>query len=125
MIFVALVRTGSEKREMRLIRAGLLFFIACAVYDNVTMFVGHYDNIEPFSFVVLLICLGIVAARRTPANEQRLTLIQRELEIARRIRLSLLLDSFPVSRRFQAAARYVPMTSVAGDFYEFLGGEGQ
>lgn len=120
IIFVALVRSGSEKRDLRLIRGGLLLFIACAVYDNVTMFVGRYDNIEPFSFVVLLVCLGVVAARRTLANEQQLTVIQKELEIAKRIQLSLLPVSFPASRRFRVAARYVPMTTVAGDFYEFL-----
>ena len=120
LIFIALVRSRSHTRDLTLIRGGLLLFIACSVYDNVTMFVGRYDNIEPFSFVVLLICLGVVAARRTLANEQELTVIQRELEIAQGIQLSLLPVSFPSSRRFQVAARYVPMTSVAGDFYEFL-----
>jgi sigma-B regulation protein RsbU (phosphoserine phosphatase) len=120
IMFIALVRTVSEQRDLRVIRRGLLLFIACAVYDNLTMFVGRYDNIEPFGFVVLLICLGVVAARRTLANEQQLSVIQRELEIAQRIQLSLLPVSFPSCRRFQVAARYVPMSSVAGDFYEFL-----
>ena len=64
--------------------------------------------------------LGIVAARRTFANEQQLTVIQKELEIAREIQLSILPASFPESKRFRVAARYLPMTSVAGDFYDFF-----
>jgi len=106
---------------MTLIRRGLFLFIAFAIYDNVTgMMDRYYYNIEPFAFVILLAALGIVAARRTLANEQQLTVIQKELEIARRIQLSILPPSFPVSASFRVAARYLPMTSVAGDFYDFL-----
>ena len=43
-----------------------------------------------------------------------------ELELAQRIQLSILPAAFPSSAHFRAAARYVPMTSVAGDFYDFL-----
>jgi sigma-B regulation protein RsbU (phosphoserine phosphatase) len=42
------------------------------------------------------------------------------LELARRIQLSLLAGEFPASTRFRVAARYVPMTSVAGDLYDYL-----
>jgi hypothetical protein len=93
----------SNNDDLRLVRRGLLLFIACAAYHNVTMFVGRYDNIEPFSFVVLLVCLGAVAARRTLANEQQLTVIQKELEIAKRIQPSLLPVSSPASRRFRVS----------------------
>ncbi|MGO4212167.1 PP2C family protein-serine/threonine phosphatase [Terriglobus sp. YAF25] len=110
-------------RELNLLgRAGrgLLLFIGCALYGNLGEFFGRYDDIEPFGFVVLLACLGIVAGRRALGKEQQLSVIQKELEIAQRIQLSLLPVSFPVSKRFQVAARYVPMTSVAGDFYEYV-----
>jgi sigma-B regulation protein RsbU (phosphoserine phosphatase) len=46
--------------------------------------------------------------------------IQKELEVARRIQLSILPSEFPQSANFRVAARYVPMTSVAGDFYDFI-----
>jgi phosphoserine phosphatase RsbU/P len=46
--------------------------------------------------------------------------IQKELEVARRIQLSILPAEFPASPNFRVAARYVPMTSVAGDFYDFI-----
>jgi sigma-B regulation protein RsbU (phosphoserine phosphatase) len=84
------------------------------------MFVGRYDNVEPFSFVVLLAALGVVAGRRTLANEQQLILINKELEIAKRNQLSILPASFPPSTHFRIEARYLPMTSVAGDFYDFF-----
>jgi phosphoserine phosphatase RsbU/P len=121
LVFVVeLVSRGSSSADITLIRRGLFLFIACALYDNITGIFGHNYNIEPFSFVVLLASLGIVAGRRTLANEQRLALIQRELEIAQRIQLSILPSVFPHSRSFRVAARYLPMTSVAGDFYDFL-----
>jgi len=120
VLVLALLRAGSGTRDINLILGGLFLFIACALYDNVTMFLGHYDNVEPISFVILIAALGIVAGRRTLANEQQLTIINKELEIAKRIQLSILPASFPTSRNFRVAARYLPMTSVAGDFYDFF-----
>jgi sigma-B regulation protein RsbU (phosphoserine phosphatase) len=116
----ALFRAKAEKRDVNLIRGGLFLFIACALYDNVTMFLGHFDNIEPFSFAILLAALGTVAGRRSLANEKELTNINKELEIATRIQRSILPSSFPPSKSFHVAARYLPMTSVAGDFYDFF-----
>jgi phosphoserine phosphatase RsbU/P len=120
VLLIALVRIGSDSPDITLIRRGLLLFIVGVLYDNITGIFGHYDNIEPFAFIPLLTFLGIVAGRRTLVAEQELRIIRKELEIAQRIQLSLLPVSFPPSRQFQVAARYVPMTAVAGDFYEFL-----
>jgi phosphoserine phosphatase RsbU/P len=117
---IEFARAGSDSRDAILIRRGLFVFVACALYDNITGLFGRYNNIEPFSLVILLAALGIVAGRRALANEQQLTLIQRELEIAQRIQLSILPSAFPHSRSFRVAARYLPMTSVAGDFYDYL-----
>jgi sigma-B regulation protein RsbU (phosphoserine phosphatase) len=120
VLVITLLRVKFDSPETTLVRRSLFLFIAFALYDNVTGIFGHYYNIEPFSFVILLAALGIVAGRRTLANEQQLTVIQKELEIAKRIQLSILPSSFPVSASFRVAARYLPMTSVAGDFYDFL-----
>jgi sigma-B regulation protein RsbU (phosphoserine phosphatase) len=46
--------------------------------------------------------------------------IQKELRLARSIQLSILPGAFPQSSDFRVAARYVPMTSVAGDLYDFV-----
>jgi sigma-B regulation protein RsbU (phosphoserine phosphatase) len=77
-------------------------------------------RIEPYGFVAFLGALGYVAARQTLERDQQLGEIQKELEIARRIQLSILPEKFPPSANFRVAARYVPMTSVAGDFYDFI-----
>jgi phosphoserine phosphatase RsbU/P len=51
---------------------------------------------------------------------QRLLTIQKELETARQIQLSILPSEIPKIEGLHIAARYVPMTSVAGDFYDFI-----
>jgi serine phosphatase RsbU (regulator of sigma subunit) len=51
---------------------------------------------------------------------QQLFTIQKELETARQIQLSILPSELPKIDGLDIAARYVPMTSVAGDFYDFI-----
>jgi len=118
-----LVRTymlGSVNRDVVIMRRGLLCFVVLALCDNT---LGPYllrQRIEPYGFAVFLACLGYVAAHRTLRRDQELNDIQRELELARRIQLSLLPPAFPYSASFRVAASYVPMSSVAGDLYEYL-----
>jgi serine phosphatase RsbU (regulator of sigma subunit) len=51
---------------------------------------------------------------------QQLLAIQKELETARQIQLSILPSVVPKIEGLDIAARYIPMTSVAGDFYDFI-----
>ena len=51
---------------------------------------------------------------------QQLQAIRDELATARQIQLSILPREIPQIRGLDVAARYVPMSSVAGDFYDFL-----
>src|SRR5215467_11848826 len=51
---------------------------------------------------------------------QQLQIIQKELETARLIQLSILPSEIPKIEGLDIAARYIPMTSVAGDFYDFI-----
>ena len=51
---------------------------------------------------------------------QQLLSIQKELETARQIQLSILPSEIPKIEGLDIAARYLPMTAVAGDFYDFL-----
>jgi phosphoserine phosphatase RsbU/P len=51
---------------------------------------------------------------------QQLHTIQKELETARQIQLSILPSEVPKLEGLDIAARYIPMTSVAGDFYDFI-----
>jgi phosphoserine phosphatase RsbU/P len=50
----------------------------------------------------------------------QLLTIQKELETAREIQLSILPEEIPKIGGVDIAARYIPMTSVAGDFYDFI-----
>src|SRR5215471_13952786 len=108
-------------RDFIIARRGLVIFGAFALWDNVVGIFGpRLPRIEAIGFVALLACLGYVAARQALERDEQLAEIQKELEVARRIQQSILPAEFPSSGRFQVAARYVPMTSVAGDFYDFV-----
>jgi sigma-B regulation protein RsbU (phosphoserine phosphatase) len=111
----------SRKTEATVLRWGLLTFIVVAIWVNLAGLLSiRTPRLEPFGFAVLLACLGYVAARRTLERDQKLNEIQKELDVARRIQLSILPREFPESAHFSVAARYVPMTSVAGDFYDYI-----
>jgi phosphoserine phosphatase RsbU/P len=101
-------------------RAGLVTFVGFVLWTNIETLLHHESTIELYGFAVLLCCLGYVAARRALDRDQQLNSIQQELEVARRIQLSILPAAFAASEHFTVAARFVPMTSVAGDFYEFI-----
>ncbi len=122
LIFVLIhsLRQGSGDRDYVVLRRGLLCFIALALWDNTAGNYFHLPEIEPYGFAIFLACMGYVAARRTLDRDQQLGEIQRELDLARRMQLSILPAEFPASTSFQVAAKYVPMTSVAGDLYDYL-----
>jgi phosphoserine phosphatase RsbU/P len=77
-------------------------------------------SMEPFGFLVLLGGLGMAAARRTLTRERKLVEVEQELVTARRIQNSIIPHASPDVRYLRIATRYQPMTSVAGDFYDFL-----
>jgi len=51
---------------------------------------------------------------------QQLLALNNELEMARQIQLSILPAAVPAVHGLEIAARYVPMSAVAGDFYDFI-----
>ena len=118
-----LVRTylqGAVNRDFVIMRRGLLCFVVLALWDNTLGDFWLHRSIEPYGFAVFLSCLGYVAARRALQRDREFSEIQQELDLARRMQLSILPSSFPASQSFRVAAKYVPMTSVAGDLYDFL-----
>ena len=118
IMFARVYRTDPD---FAVIRWGLLVFIVFALAVNMAnLFSVPQKNLEPFGFLAFLASLGYVAARRTLKRDQQLNEIQNELEVARRIQLSILPAEFPQSVHFQIASRYLPMTSVAGDFYDYV-----
>jgi len=119
-ILVHSVRTGSVDRDFIILRRGMLCFIAFALWDNTAGNYFGWTDIEPYGFAVFLAAMGYVAARRMIVRDREYTDLQQELDLARRMQLSILPSSFPPSQSFRVAAKYVPMTSVAGDLYDFL-----
>ena len=85
--------------------------------------VGAVDYIhKPFSEAVVKARVHTHLMLRE-AHEQiarRLVEINLELEMARQIQLSILPRDTPKIRGLHIVARYLPMTSVAGDFYDFI-----
>jgi phosphoserine phosphatase RsbU/P len=53
-------------------------------------------------------------------SERRLFSIEKELEVARQLQLSILPTTIPEIENLHIAVRYRPMAAVAGDFYEFV-----
>lgn len=107
--------------ELIVIRRGLFSFAAFALFDNIVSTTSwRFPRIELIGFAILLGCLGYVTALRIFARDQQLAEIQKELEVARRMQLSILPGKFPASHHFSVEARYAPMTSVAGDFYDYV-----
>ncbi len=107
--------------ESRVFIAGSLVWMLFVVHANLLgLKILTGQNVEFLGFLVFVACLGYVSAYRTFANEERLLAINKELEIARRIQSSTLPQSVPTLKGLEIAARYVPMSAVAGDFYDFL-----
>jgi len=67
--------------------------------------------------------LMLRAAHETVARQ--LATMNRELEMARQVQLSILPSEIPHLSGLEIAARYLPMSSVGGDFYDFLLVDGQ
>lgn len=85
--------------------------------------VGAVDYIhKPFSPAVVQARvqthLALKGARQQLA--QQLDSIKKEMETARKIQFSILPHETPKIPGLEIAARYVPMTQVAGDFYDFI-----
>jgi phosphoserine phosphatase RsbU/P len=120
VLVVQSVQQQAADKDFVIIRRGLIAFVALAFWDNLAQFFWRSPRIEPFGFAIFLGTLGYVTAKRTLHRDQQFNEIQKELEIARRIQTAILPSAYPHSAYFQVAARYVPMTSVAGDFYDFL-----
>ena len=84
---------------------------------------GAVDYIhKPFSPAVVLARVQTHLALREARQQlaRQLSAIRSELETARQIQLSILPQATPETARLDIAARYIPMSSVAGDFYDFV-----
>jgi phosphoserine phosphatase RsbU/P len=90
--------------------------------------VGAVDYIhKPFSPAVVKARVHTHLVLRDARQQlaRQLLDINNELEMAREIQMSILPNQIPKVRGLEIAARYLPMSSVAGDFYDFIAADEQ
>jgi phosphoserine phosphatase RsbU/P len=106
----------------RVLTVGALIFVAEALYANTARPLNYPvpNLVTSLGFAVLLLSFGYVALEMTVSNERRLLSIDKELEIARQLQFSILPAGVPEVPNLRIAASYLPMTAVAGDFYQFV-----
>ena len=111
-------------KELVVVRLGLVIFGILVIHANLhALRLVPGREIEPLGFLAFVCCLGYLVAHRIFAKEESLFAIQKELEIAEQIQASILPREIPRVPGLEIAARYLPMSAVAGDFYDFLAPE--
>ena len=113
--------------ELRWLRGSMLvlgLFVLNENLEDLNVTPWQLDA-EWLGFLCFLGVLGWIAAHRAFETRRRLVSIQQELETARRIQESILPAGVPQIPGLDLAVRYVPAEEVAGDFYDFLPGEGR
>jgi sigma-B regulation protein RsbU (phosphoserine phosphatase) len=107
--------------NQRVLFAGLLVFFLAFSSDHLLNARGGVwrPRLEPYSFLILVFCLGYVAAQQVMRSEKQLVSLTEEMRAAARIQGSILPRAIPSTANLQVAVRYAPMTAVAGDLYDF------
>jgi sigma-B regulation protein RsbU (phosphoserine phosphatase) len=121
MISYLYVVPAARIPEVETLRVVVVVWGAFVIYNNLRGWLGVGGvDFEFIGFAVFLCSLGYLVAQRSLRTEEALVAIRNELEIARRIQASILPERMPEITGLQVAAKYVPMSQVAGDFYDFL-----
>jgi sigma-B regulation protein RsbU (phosphoserine phosphatase) len=123
ILIVMDIRSGFIPLDVpiRVAGAGFVIFQLGVIYDNlVSLRVVPSLWTEPFAFTLFLLAMGYAIQYKIATDRNRMVAMQSEMEQARRIQLSVLPAGPPASAYYEIAANYSPMTSVAGDLYDFL-----
>lgn len=113
-------RTAWESGTGAVLSAAAIFAVV-ALYETfapASILPGFH--LEPIALAAVIVAIGHYTAARVLASEARLAAVASELATARRIQESILPQGTPALHGLHIEARYVPMTEVAGDFYEFV-----
>jgi sigma-B regulation protein RsbU (phosphoserine phosphatase) len=106
--------------DFSIMRFGLLLYVVSLLCTYIAGLWGMLLRSEPFGTLILLGSLGYVAAQQTLSRDRHLNAIRQELNIAMQLQRATLPEHLPASDHFQVVTRYLPMTAVAGDMYDFL-----
>ena len=101
--------------------------VAAAVVALAALFETFFDNglvgeivIEPLSMLLFAGALGWFVLTRARQQDFSYAALARELDLARSIQQSLLPQRMPDAPGLRLTGAYLPMSAVAGDFYEVL-----
>jgi phosphoserine phosphatase RsbU/P len=126
LIWIVVLRAKRpSSHDFNVFFGGLIFWFLFVLHNNLSG-LGIVSGpplthgLEFIGFLGFVGCLGYITIRRTFATEERLLAIDAELQIARQIQASTLPQQLPKLADLEIAARYVPMSAVAGDFYDFV-----
>ncbi len=112
------IPVSPELRAMRATYAILVIFVLFENADDLGL--RSVPDVEWIGFTMFLAALGWATVRRVFDGERRLAAITKEMETARRIQTSILPRSLPRVPGVSLAARYQPMSAVAGDLYDVV-----
>jgi phosphoserine phosphatase RsbU/P len=104
----------------RIVLIGGLVLGLLVVNENLGEVAMRGVNIEPIGVLVFILCLGWGLGRSVFNAEAEFVSVQRQLETARDIQLSLLPRRVPKPSGLDVAVRYLPAAAVAGDIYDFV-----
>ena len=122
IVATALMIRTPYRQASRFVQVGLMLALLFVIAENLRALgvLPWPGGLEFIGMMIFLSSLGFAVADRFLQKESRLAAVDRELATARRIQQSILPERVPAMERFAIAVRYVPMTEVAGDFYDFL-----
>jgi sigma-B regulation protein RsbU (phosphoserine phosphatase) len=119
--FAARAKQDRWSVEVRWVAAAGSIFALTALYETISdrSLLGPVDA-EPFAMLVFAAALGWFVLTRAREQEFSYVALSRELELARSIQQSLLPQRVPDVPGLRIQGAYLPMSAVAGDFYEIL-----
>jgi sigma-B regulation protein RsbU (phosphoserine phosphatase) len=108
--------------EIRAVAATAALFVTVALYETVspTGLFGDEFDAEPFAMLLFTSALGWFVLTRARERAYALVALSRELQLARDIQRSLLPQQMPRIPGLRIEGAYLPMSAVAGDFYDVV-----
>ncbi len=122
IVWITNILFSRKERDIEL-KVLQITFISTIVFIVIDQLIGigilsPGIQFEQPGFIVLFSGLGFVAVHHFFISEKRLHSIEEEIEIARKIQYSNLPGNLNSPAGLNIVTRYVPMTTVAGDFYD-------
>ena len=113
-------RRGRWPIEIRAVAAAGAVFALVAIYETLTGrgIFGPAFEAEPFAMLLFSGALGWFVLGRAREQAYGFVALSRELEVARDIQQSLLPRHMPDVPGLRILGTYLPMSAVAGDFYD-------